>query len=516
MTKVDKFAKFADTSAVRLNLKRKSVRGVFFMVGGGGTDLVVRLISTFLLARLLSPTDFGLVAMVVSLTAIAEQFSELGLSTATVQCRELSHQQVTNLFWINVGAGCLFSLAISGLAPAVASFYAAPELIAMTLLISTTFIWSGLTVQHQALLSRQLKQSHMAFVRVTASFLSLVLAVLLAAYHFGVWALAWREVSRAFFVAAGMWLCCPWLPGWPRSGVGTRSLLRYGSHLTLGQLVTACVGQLDRLIIGRFFGAGPLGLYRQAQQLILAPIEQIRMPLISVASPSLSILQTDAERYCRYYQRIVLVIGLVTMPTGVFIAIYAHEITHVLLGQKWIAATVFLRIFGLITAVKPCLDTTALVMVTTGLSKRLLKLSVAYNALLAACMLAGTYWGVNGVALSNLTAIALMAVPMLYFSLHETPVSIGAFLSAISTPAIGSGVMAAVLLAIRGFISPYGMAASLFWGLSAAAAVFLAVVFLLPIGRREIVTLISAVFGSFRHRDTTAVPVNETEELGVS
>jgi PST family polysaccharide transporter len=515
MTKVDKFAKFADTSAVRLNLKRKSVRGVFFMVGGGGTDLVVRLISTFLLARLLSPTDFGLVAMVVSVTAIAEQFAELGLSTATVQCRELSHQQVTNLFWINVGAGCLFSVAICGLAPVIAGFYATPELVTMTLVISTTFIWGGLTVQHQALLSRQLKQSHMAFVRVTASFLSLALTVLLAAYHFGVWALAWREVSRAFFVAAGMWLFCPWLPGWPRSGVGTRSLLRYGSHLTLGQLVTACVGQLDRLIIGRFFGAGPLGLYRQAQQLILAPIEQIRLPLISVASPSLSILQADAGRYRRYYQRIVLVIGLVTMPTGIFIAIYAHEITHVLLGQKWIAATLFLRIFGLITAVKPCLDTTALVMLTTGLSKRLLKLSVVYNALLAACMLAGAYWGVNGVALSNFIAVALMAVPMLYLSLRETPVSVTAFFGAVSTPAVGSGLMAIVVLTMRGFIFHYGMVVSLFGGLSVAIAVFVAVVFMLPIGRREIVGLISAVFGSFIHRETTAVSVNEAEEVEV-
>jgi len=516
MIKVDKFAKFADTSSVRENLKRKSVRGVFFMVGGGGTDLVVRLISTFLLARLLSPTDFGLVAMVLSVTAIAEQFSELGLSTATIQCRELSHQQVTNLFWINVGAGCLFGLAISGLAPAIASFYGTPELVAMTLLISTTFIWGGLTVQHQALLSRQLKQSHMAFVRVAASFLSLVLAVVLAAYHFGVWALVWREVSRAFFVAAGMWLFCPWLPGWPRGGVGTRSLLRYGSHLTLGQLVTACVAQLDRLIIGRFFGAGPLGLYRQAQQLILAPIDQIRMPLISVASPSLSILQTDVERYCRYYQRILLVMGLVTMPIGILIAIYAHEITHVLLGPKWIAATVFLRIFGLITAMKPCLDTTALVMLTTGRSKRLLKLSVLYNAFLAACMVVGTYWGVNGVALSNVVAIAVMTVPMLYFSLRETPVSLGAFLSAVSTPVIASGAMAVALITIRGFISRYGMVVSLFGGLSVAATVFLAVAFLLPSGRREIVTLISAVFGSFKRRETATAAVSEAEELGVS
>ena len=172
MTKAERFAKFADTGAVRRNLKQKSVRGVLFMVAGGSADIGIRLVSTFLLARLLSPNDFGLVAMVISVTGIAEQFSELGLSTATIQCRELSHHQVTNLFWINVGTGCLFSLAICGLAPGIGNFYGDPSLVPMTLVISTTFVWGGLTVQHQALLSRQMKQAYLVVIRVSASCLS--------------------------------------------------------------------------------------------------------------------------------------------------------------------------------------------------------------------------------------------------------------------------------------------------------------------------------------------------------
>jgi O-antigen/teichoic acid export membrane protein len=96
MTKADRFSKFGDTEAVRNDLKRKSVRGVLFMVSAGGADLIIRLVSTFVLARLLSPNDFGLVAMIIAVTGIAEQFSELGLSTATIQCRELNHYQVTN------------------------------------------------------------------------------------------------------------------------------------------------------------------------------------------------------------------------------------------------------------------------------------------------------------------------------------------------------------------------------------------------------------------------------------
>ena len=334
MTRAEKFSQFADTCAVRQTLKQKSVRGVFFMVGAGGFDFIIRLASTFLLARLLSPIDFGLVAMVVSVTAIAERFSELGLSTATIQCRELSHQQVTNLFWINVLAGCLLSVLICGLAPGIARFYDNPKLLPLTLAISTTFVWGGLTVQHQALLSRQLKQAQLGSVRLGASFLSLILTIVLAINHFGVWALAWREVARAFFVAVGMWFYCRWIPGWPRRNANIGGLLRYGSHLTLNGLVNACIAQLDRLLIGRFFGPGPLGLYRQAQQLLIAPIEQLQSPVNSVASPGLSMLQVDPDRYRRYFQRIALVISLPTMPLGVFVAVYARPRCRVLDMRK--------------------------------------------------------------------------------------------------------------------------------------------------------------------------------------
>ena len=509
MTRAEKFLKFADTDDVRQNLKRKSVRGVLFMVSAQGIDLFIRLASTFLLARLLSPTDFGLVAMVFSVTAIAEQISEFGLSTATIQCRELSHPQVTNLFWINFGAGCLLGLLICGLAPGIASFYRNPELLPMTLLISTTFIWGGLTVQHQALLSRQMKQAHMATIRLSASFLSVVVAIILAINHLGVWALAWREVSRAFFVAAGMWLFCRWIPGWPRRNVAIGELLRYGSHLTLNQLAVACFSQLDRLLMGRSFGASALGMYRQAQQLVMFPVEHINTPICSVASPSLSILQVNPDRYRRYYQRIVLVIGLVTMPIGLFIAIFAEEIAHFLLGPQWIGATVFLRIFGIVAFLRPTLDTSLVVMLTYGLSKRMLVLSVIYYAFAAALMFVGLFWGAVGIALSNIVTVIVWMFPKLYFSFRRTPVTMGAFFSASITPVIASVVMAGGLLFLRAFISNHETAFSLFFSFGLAAILYLPMLFLLPRGRGEIIALTSALISSFQRRKHPVVALEE-------
>jgi PST family polysaccharide transporter len=280
-------------------------------------------------------------------------------------------------------------------------------------------------------------------------------------------------------------------------------------------VAVACVSQLDRLIIGRFFGASLLGMYRQAQQLMLAPIEQLRAPLSSVATPSLSILQTDSGRYRRYYQRIALAMALATMPLGLFVAIYAEEITHVLLGPKWIAATVFLRIFGLVMFLKPSLETTGLVMMTYGLSKRLLVLTVAYHAMFAVFMFVGIRWGAEGVALSNVVTAVLLMFPTLYFALRGTPVTVGAFFSAMSTPAIASTAMAGALLLFRNSVSRYGMTVSLFSGLALGAAIYATVVFSLPRGRREVVALISAALGSLKPHQPGIVAIDETEKLGI-
>src|SRR5690606_25086657 len=111
----------------------------------------------------------------------------------------------------------------------------------------------------------------------------------------------------------------------------------------------------DRLLIGRFFGATPVGMYRQAQQLVLAPIEQLNVPIIGVAQPALSALQHDAPRYRRFYEKIVFLVTLGTLPLGLFVAVYAEDITLLALGRNWIDAAVFVRIFGIAAAIRPAI-----------------------------------------------------------------------------------------------------------------------------------------------------------------
>jgi O-antigen/teichoic acid export membrane protein len=179
MNKAERFDRLVGTDAIRKDLRCRSVRGAGFTWAAGIADFVLRIGSTAILARLILPQQFGLVMMVTAITAVADQFRDLGLSTVTIQRKTINHQQVTNLFWMNVFAGIAIALMVAAASPLVSAYYKEPSLTLITCILATNFIWGGLVVQHEALLGRTLKLGHTAAVRVLASVISVVVAVLL-------------------------------------------------------------------------------------------------------------------------------------------------------------------------------------------------------------------------------------------------------------------------------------------------------------------------------------------------
>lgn len=481
------FEKYGSTDSIRADLRDRSIRAMLIMASSGVFDFVLRVGSISILARLLPPEQFGVVALVTALTAIAEQFRDLGLSSATVQAADLTHEQVSNLFWINIATGFLFFALTAAAAHQISVFYQDDRLGPITLAIATNFISGAFIVQHQALLGRQLKQTHMAVVRLVSSILSVVLAVLLAMNGYGYWALVWREIARNVFVAAGMWIACPWLPGLPRRNVNTRKLIRFGADLTFAQAALAIVSNLDRLLLGK--DTDILGLYRQAQMLLVAPIEQLNAPIWGVSQPALSMLQNSPERYRRYYERLLLIVGIATIPFGLFVAVYAHEITHIVLGPKWVGAEIFMQIFGIVTIIRPVLHTTGLVLVTTGRSGMMLALSVVHSIALGAFMVVGVYWGAAGVAIAHGVATLVLMWPKLHYSFRGSPVTVGSFFRALCPPFVASFVMVGALLTVRAVFPSEGTFMPIIVGSSVAFASYFLSLFLIPQGRAAIVKL---------------------------
>lgn len=507
MSRAEKFRRLVCTDAIRSDLRSKSVRAAGFTWAAGTADFVLRIGSTAILARLLLPQQFGLVMMVTAVTAVADQFRDLGLSTVTVQRKHISHQEVTNLFWINLFAGIGIALIIAAFAPLVSAYYNEPRLTVITYILATNFVWGGLVVQHEALLARTLKLGHIAAVRVLSSVVSVIVAVLLAWKGFGYWALVWKEVVRMGLLTVGMWICLPWIPGLPCKNVSVWGMVRFGAHLSGANILVSITAGADRFLLGKFWGAGAVALYRQAYQLLVLPMDQVLGPVFQVTQPGLSMLQTEDSKYRHFYQKVLTIVCIATMPVSLFVAATATEITRVLLGPKWLECTGVLMILGLGTFIKEPVRWSAHILITRGKARRYLQLTALQNVTLVVFMLIGVRWGITGVAAADLMATYVLAAPTLHFSLKGSPVTMGMFIATVARPACASIGMAVVLLLLHQAMPSTGALTFLLLASAIGIGSFLGIWMLLPGGKAELADLVADVRAAIQRKVTVAKPV---------
>jgi len=402
-----------------------------------------------MLARLLTPEHFGLISMVTALSAFAEMFKDLGLGTATIQRKEVTHEQVSTLFWVNVsiGAGLMFLLA--GVAPLISWFYQEPRLLWVAVAISSTFLFGGLSVQHQALLQREMKFGELALIQVLATGLSTLISIVLAWQGFEYWALVWKEVLRAVIQAGGTWVLSHWLPGRPKRGVGVRAMIQTGSHVTGFNILVFASRSLDQILLGKYWGAASVGLYKQASMLLSLPTSLFSYPVTYVMTPGLSALQSEPDRYRTYYNKVVSFLAFGYIPLIVYFFVYADSLIALILGAQWIEAAIAMKILAWGSVIGPILGTCGTVMVTSGRTRDYFRLGVMQAASLCLAIAIGIRWGLIGVS-AAVVIHALAGLPFLvWFSFKDTPLTPKVFYKAIQYPVILSGIMGIILVGVQ-------------------------------------------------------------------
>lgn len=482
-------------------LKQRAVRGGAYTMGSEALDFILRVGSIAILARLLIPEHFGLIGMVTAITAIAERFKDLGLSVATVQRSKITHEQISSLFWINgaLGLGC--ALVVAALSAPIARFYHDDRLIPITLAIAVTFIWGGLTIQHLALLRRAMKFGHIAVITVGSSLLSIIVAVVMAYLDFGYWALVAREVVRSALLTLGTWACCRWVPNRPAKITGdVWSMLHFGGYLTVVQFAGLFSLNLGQILVGRYFGAHAVGMYRQGHQLVLTPITQLAYPIDTVSEAALSRLQSDRDQFRRYYRKLVTVLSFVTMPLMAFLAAFAEDVVRIFLGPEWSEATPIFRIMAIAAFLAPAVGTTSSVMVTCGHSRRYFFIGLMNASALVAFSFLGIRWGPAGIAAAHILAFYVLLLPRLHYSLRGTPVDMRLFFLSIYKPVIASLIMAAGVLAMSRAAGSMTHWERVGVGFLVGSTIYMGVWFVLPSGRQELRALCQDIVGSLRSR----------------
>lgn len=400
---------------LQANLKSRTVSSGFITAASQGIQFVLTVVSTMVLARLLTPRDFGLLAMVWTIIGFLRVFKDAGLSAATVQREGITHTQVSNLFWVNVAVGSFASVLVAVSAPIIAWFYREPRLVGITLALSSTFLLAGLAVQHMALLNRQMRFKTIAFIQVGSVLTGILVGVGMALLNFGYWSLVGLNLVTNLIALLLTWFASSWRPQPFKRHSGTRSLLHFGANLTAGSFFYSLSHSLDGLLIGRFCGAVPLGLYSRASGLLARPMEQLMAPIEAVFIPSFSRLQTQPDRYRQNFIRLYEGIALVSFFfTGMFFAL-AHPLTLVVLGRKWEHAAIIFSALSFAALMTPLTACASWLFTTQGRGKESFRSSIITSTMTAASFVAGLPFGPAGVAITYSASCLLIQIPIYYW-----------------------------------------------------------------------------------------------------
>lgn len=437
------------TDDVKKDLGGRAVRGGAVMISAQGLKLVITTASTLVLARLLTPHDYGLVGMVVVVTGFIALFKNLGLSTAMIQKAELTHEQTSTLFWINLLASVAITLLTLGLAPLVAWFYAEPELTKITAAYAIGFVVSGLGSNHEALIKRQMRFGTLAGIEISSQVIGIVVAIVLAMRGAGVWALVFNQLAYFTSYSIGLWLFCNWFPAAPRRNTGVRPMLAFGRDLTGYNVLNYFTRNLDNLLVGKFWGAQQLGFYSKAYQLLLLPLEQLGMPLDGIALTTLSRLNDSAVRYRQIFLRMLDKVAMFSMPLVAFMIVTSDWLVRIVLGAQWSQAAAIFAVLGLVGLFEPVANTMGWLMISQGRSRDVLHWGLVNSSITVASFLVGLRWGAFGVAVAFSTIGAFIRIPLLFwFATRVGPVRASDIYKSMAVPLVAAAV---VLGAIYGF-----------------------------------------------------------------
>lgn len=480
--------KLFSTTHLKTGMKARAVKSAGITLAAQGVKLILQLGSVAILARLLQPSDFGLIAMVTVFTGLALQFMEGGLSMATIQRDQITHAQVSNLFWVNgaLGTGlCLLGILIS---PLVATIYDEPRLTMVMAAMSLTFLIGGLSVQHDALLRRQMRFKAISVIDIVsmASGISAGIAAALSGLEY--WALVISPITTFATKTVMRWLSARWVPSMMSRGSGVRPLLGFGANLTSANFIGYMATNLTPFAIGFIGGAQSLGLFNRANMLTSIPSSQMLPPVMNVLQPTLARVAHDPQRLRSTIKSIMGKLVLGTMFVTLTMAVLADWIVQLFLGSGWNGAVPIFRMLAVFSLVEPIAGFLAVSLVAIGNAKALLRWKAITFFILVVSIGIGSLWGTFGIVAAYVLSGVFIRLPgFLYYASRLLPITFSEFIKTLVPSAICALGTIAALYTLRQFTLIDNPMTGLAVFITAAAVIYLGLCLLIKPARRELI-----------------------------
>lgn len=465
-------------SAAPAGIGGRAARGAAVTLSGQAVRITMQFAGVVVLARLLSPSDYGLLAMVMLVVGVGEIFRDFGLTTAAVQAPSLSRGERDGLFWINSGIGAAMALVVIAVADPIAALFNQPALTGLVRLAAVTFALNGLATQYRASLNRDMRFGRLVVADISGQVLGLAVGIVCAVLGAGYWALVVQQVSQAATVCIVLVVQSRWLPRAPWRCAPVGSFVRFGSHLAATQVIYYLKKNLDTLTIGLRMDAHALGIYNRGYSVLMSPLAQLRSPSTTVALPVLSRLQDDFETAGNYLRRSQVAFGYTIVAGLALCAGAAHPIVELVLGSQWIAVTPVFAYLAVAGAFSTLAYVGFWVYLSRGMGRELMRYTVVTLVLQAVCIFVGSERGINGVAAGYMAALAVEWPLSLWWLSRHTVIPLVALLRGacrvtvagaaagtgawLATRLIGGPPLAGVVAGLAAGVAVYAVAAVFF------------------------------------------------------
>jgi O-antigen/teichoic acid export membrane protein len=446
-------------------LRRLAILGAVASVSAQGLSLAVAVIGTVVLARLLTPADFGVVTMVTTFSLLLGSFGLNGFTEVVIQFEEMDHYTASNVFWLNSGAGLVLAIVLIPAGSLLARFYQSPLVANAAMGLSFAIFIGAASVVHLALLKRAMHFAEASTTDVVGRVVYTAVSILLALRGWGYWALVAGIVAQQVSLTMGAWWLCRWVPSLPRRTGNTGAIIRFAAKV-YGQFATRyCTQNIDNLLVGWQFHAVALGFYKKAYDLFALSASQLMAPLFNVGLATLSRLNQEPVRFRRYLTNSLGIIAFIGMAVGADLTLVGRAVVRLVLGPQWSESGRIFELFGPGIGVMLLYGIVAWIHFSIGQPGRLLRWSLVEFALTVSLFLAALPWGPAGIAAAWSISYWILLIPGFWYAGRPIGFGVSALIVAVwrfAAAALVAGSATAGI--IRGTVvsaSPVGAGAAL-------------------------------------------------------
>ncbi len=428
----------------------KTKTGVIWSFLNQGGNQIFSLLVTFILARLLTPEEFGTIGMIAVFTGFAGIFVDFGFSTALIQKLEITQKDINTVYFINLASGFLLTILFFFLAPLIAEFYEKPILTILTRSLSPIFIISAISGINRALTIKNLNFKLTTVISLVSLIISSSTAILMAYNGYGVWSILIKMVVDQLVITTLYLIFSPFSQKPVFNKKSFKSLFKVGSYMAGDSIINYWSRNADNLLIGKLLGDSSLGIYTKAYAVMLLPLRNISRVIGRVMFPSFSRLQNDIDQIRSIYMKATKLIAFITFPLMAGLALLAEPFVLVAFGKNWMEMVPIISILSLLGATQSILTLNGTIYNSLGKSYIAFRISIIMSIMNVIGFIIGIkLGGLKGLVIAYAIVGFITAIPNFYIAGKQIGVSILAMFKNFSNSLICTIIMALCIFILK-------------------------------------------------------------------